>query len=134
MVKLKCNTCGKEIKMGEGTCPDCGSKDIIQIAVRIEFFHPGIPYPFSAHRGMIVGRNHFRGYGDIYRYLEEEQFEVIDDENCWKIRGLPATNPTFLNGSDITGEICELKDGDKIKIGRFEVTIKFVEEKIQLGG
>lgn len=132
MLKFKCRACSKEIMKGEKICPDCGSKDLIQIRVRVEFVHPGIIYPFSVHKTMVIGRDCFRAYGNGYKYVENQQFELIEEENCWKIKGLPATNPTFQNGLDITNKTCELKNGDKIKIGNFELEVKFVEEEITM--
>jgi len=96
--------------------------------IRIEFHHKGIVYPVSAHKTMKLGRDNFRAYGDEYKYLEKEQFEVIKTDSGWKIKGLPATNPTFVDGLDCTGKEIDINDGSILKVGKFEVQIKFVFE------
>jgi serine/threonine-protein kinase len=97
-----------------------------KIPVRIEFHYSGVSYPVSAHKTMRLGRDNFRSYGEGYKYLEREQFEVIKTDSGWKIKGLPTTNPTLLNGIDCTGKEVDITDGSKLKIGNFEVQIKFV--------
>lgn len=131
---LKCKVCGRRANAGDKSCVECGSKEIVRIIYRIEFHRPGVVYPFSVHKSCIIGRDQFRGYGEGYKYLASKQFEVIQSEDRWEIKGLPAPNKTQLNGIDITGKISELKDGDTIKVGNFEVIVKFIKEEILEGG
>jgi hypothetical protein len=123
---FRCRACNKELKRGETRCFECGSKDIVKIIFRIVFFEPSVEYPCLAYKTMKLGRDNFRFYKN-YQYLEREQFEVIQSVSDWKIKGLPATNPTLLNGVDITNQTVSLKDGDTIRVGQFEVKIKFTE-------
>jgi phage FluMu protein Com len=132
METFRCKACNKELKRGDTQCPECGSKDIMRIFIRIAFIEPSVEYPFSAHKGMKLGRDNFRLYKE-YKYLEKEQFEVIKSNDGWKIKGLPGvTNPTFLNDMDITNQTVDLKDGDTIRVGKFEVKVKFIESKEEI--
>lgn len=103
------------------------SPPVTKVPIRIEFHHPLVKYPLSVHKTMILGRDNFRSYGEGYKYLERQQFEIIKHGDCWKIKGFPSTtNPTLCDDKDCSGVEIELKDGSKIKIGNLEITIKFV--------
>ncbi len=127
---FRCRACHKEVKRGEIQCPDCASRDIAEVIVSIIFHKDGIPYPVVAHKTMVLGRNEFRAYGESYKFLEKNQFEVIQSDTSWQIKGFSTTNPTLVNGVDITNKVVNLNDGDKIKVGNFEVTAKFIETEI----
>ncbi len=96
------------------------------IPIRVEFHHPLVIYPVSVHKTMILGRDNFRAYGEGYKYLSQQQFEIIKTAAGWKIKGLKATNPTIYNGTDCTDREIDIADNASIKIGNFEITIKLV--------
>ncbi len=96
-----------------------------KIPIRIEFVHPAVRYPVTAYKTTKFGRKDFRAYPN-YNYLEREQFEIIKTASSWKIKGFPTSNPTFLNNSDCTNSEMELTDGSTVKIGNFEIKIRFV--------
>ncbi len=128
---FKCKACNRIVEENVEICPDCGSRDIVRLFFRIVFNHPKVGHPFSAHKTMIIGRDQFRNYGEVYKYVSPEQFQLMLNDSGWEIRGLPsAVNPTFLNGEDITDKTVKVKEGDIIKIGNFELTIGFIEEEL----
>lgn len=99
-----------------------------RVPIRIEFHHPLVKYPLSVHKTMVLGRDNFRNYGGGYKYLDKSQFEIIKEGNEWKIKGLSTINPTICDGQDCTGREIVINDGSKIRIGEFEVIIKFIYE------
>jgi len=96
--------------------------------VRVEFYHPAVRYPVSAHKTMILGRDNFRAYGEGFRYLSPQQFQIIKTDAGWKIKGLAATNPTFYNGADCTDIEMDIADNASVKVGNFELKTKLVYE------
>ncbi len=131
MSMFKCKACNRIIEEKVELCPDCGSRDIVRLFYRVVFNYPGVRFPFSAHKAMIMGRDKFRNYGEGYKYVSPEQFQLILNDMDWEIKGLrSAVNPTLLNNEDITDKTVKLKDGDIIKIGNFELTISFIEEEL----
>ncbi|MBP6059264.1 MAG: FHA domain-containing protein [Candidatus Saccharicenans sp.] len=128
---FKCKACNRLVEEKVEICPDCGSRDIVRLFFRIAFNYPGVKFPFSAHKTMIVGRDQFRNYGDGYKCMSPEQFQLILSDGGWEIKGLSsAVNPTFLNGEDITDKTVKIKEGDIVKIGNLEITIGFIEEEL----
>jgi len=97
-----------------------------KIPIRIEFHHALVQYPFSVHTSMTLGRDNFRAYSDGYKYLETNQFQIIKTDTGWKIKGLPATNPTIYKGQDCTGKEIDIEDNSIIKIGELELTLKLI--------
>jgi len=132
MNTFRCKACNKKLNKDDKFCPDCGSKKIIQISRRIIFCHPEVKHQLSVHKTLILGRNHFRLYGDNYKFLSPKQFQIIQTDSGWQIKGLPAPNPTLLNNNDITEKTVGLQEGDVVKIGNFEIQVKFIEQKIDI--
>ena len=132
MNTFRCKACNKKLNKDDKFCPDCGSKKIIQISRRIIFCHPEVKHQLSVHKTLILGRNHFRLYGNNYKFLSPKQFQIIQTDSGWQIKGLQAPNPTLLNNNDITEKTVDLQEGDVIKIGNFEIQVKFIEQKIDI--
>ncbi len=87
----------------------------------------GNQYPMTVFKTTILGRDDCRLFGDDYRFVEDQQFEIIknDTEQKWEIRGLPGvTNNTRLDGEIVTDKTAELYDGALISIGDLKLHVE----------
>lgn len=73
-----------------------------------------------------MGRDCFSPFGrDLSRYVSAEQFTLRTADVAWEIEGSArATNPTLLNGSDISSLTHALKAGDVLEVGPLKLTVE----------
>ena len=81
------------------------------------------------HRDMLLDRSQFRGIPS-YEYLASSQARIFKDASGWVISQLQETpNPTYVGSARLkVGQRHPLREGDLIKIGRFEMRVEFEYE------
>jgi hypothetical protein len=73
------------------------------------------------------GKENFRVFGrENYQYSEKKQFKLKKTPKGWKIMGIDGTtNPTLLNGKDVSGKEKFIHENDKIQVGSLTLRVKF---------
>jgi serine/threonine protein kinase len=95
---------------------------------RVIFESPGLSYPVSVHKPMVVGRKDFRFYQG-YQYLSSEQIRLGKDGKDWVVEAIDGVkNPTTVNGEVLgKGARRKLVNGDTLAVGEFRCAIRLFE-------
>ena len=87
------------------------------------------PFILDKKKKFTIGRSKKNNLVIPQNTTSEIQSSIKWGKTSFKLKDEKSTNGTFLNGKRISGEV-SLKDGDKIKVGKY--TIKYVTKKVRI--
>ncbi len=64
----------------------------------------------------------------LSKAISPRHCEVTLDDDQVSVRDLESETGTFLNGEPLTSDACQLKHGDRLKVGRLEFVVEFGAE------
>jgi pSer/pThr/pTyr-binding forkhead associated (FHA) protein len=87
------------------------------------------PIILDKKKKFTIGRSKKNGLVIPQQTTSEVQTSLKWGKTSFKLKDEKSTNGTFLNGKRISAEV-SLKNGDKIKVGKY--TIKYVTKKVRI--
>ena len=78
-------------------------------------------------KNFVIGSAEDANMRCLSKSISPRHCELIRDEEQITVRDLESETGTFLNGDRLT-DICQLKHGDRLKVGRLEFDVEFSAE------
>lgn len=119
----KCPICKSDNDDDAEKCKTCGNYPPVPAIIKL-----------YGHNQLIIvltdksfGKENFRIFGrEKFQYSEKKQFKLEKTSKGWKISGfIGTTNPTLLNGKDVSGKEKFIHENDKIQVGPILLKVQY---------